>query len=265
MAWFLFYSRKIKYHARFSNGTKIVYTIAMIFLYYGNDRTKSRAKAREVLEIMHKKRPDAELITLTSENWQDGALNEIVGAQGLFEKKYMVLCDNLCDKKEIKEIVFDNLKLLKESDNAFVIIENTLDAKGNEKLVGFAEKSQEFSEVKKIQEQFNIFSLAEALGKKDKKSLWVLYSKALMKNISPEEMHGILFWQVKTMLLATKAGSAVEADLKPFVYSKAKSYLKNYSEKELVSISSNLVSLYHDARRGKGELETNLEKFILKI
>ena len=67
------------------------------------------------------------------------------------------------------------------------------------------------------------------------------------------------------MLLSAKAGTAIEADLKPFVYSKAKGYLKNYSEKELILLSSNLVALYHDARRGKGELETNLEKFILKI
>jgi DNA polymerase III delta subunit len=237
----------------------------MIFLYHGTDRIASRNKAREVIDVMHSKRPDAEIFILTTENWHDGSLDELVSAQGLFEKKYIILCDNLCEKKDSKEIVIDKLKELKESENAFIFIENTADAKTIEKIAKLAEKSQEFAEKAKAKDEFNMFSLAEALGKKDKKSLWVLYQKALAKNISPEEIHGILFWQIKTMMLASTASSAESADLKPFVYSKAKAYLKNFPPNTIPHVSSKLVQVYHNSRRGLGEFETNLERFILEL
>lgn len=237
----------------------------MLLFYYGTDRIKSRAKAKEAIEQMHKKRPDAEFFTLSTENWQEGSLDELLGAQGLFEKKYIVLCDNLCEKKDIKEIVVGKLKFLKESDNAFVMIENALDAKTTEKIVKLAEKSQEFVGAEKRNDMFNVFGLSENLARRDKKALWVLYHKALKAQIPAEEMFGILFWQIKTLILASQTNSAVEADLKPFVYTKAKAALKNFKEGELQLLSSKLITLYHDARRGIGDQEANLEKFILEI
>jgi len=67
------------------------------------------------------------------------------------------------------------------------------------------------------------------------------------------------------MLLAGCTKSAEEADMKPFPYSKAKSFLKNFKPNELEKLSEALVVGYHQARRGEEEIETFIEKTILSL
>jgi hypothetical protein len=82
-----------------------------------------------------------------------------------------------------------------------VILEGKLLASEVKKFEKHAEKVQEFvDEAEEIGEErngFKIFSITDAFGKRDRKEMWVLYTKAKRKNISDEEIHGILFWQVK--------------------------------------------------------------------
>jgi len=67
------------------------------------------------------------------------------------------------------------------------------------------------------------------------------------------------------MLLAHTSSTADEAGLNPFVYQKAKQGTRKYSPEELKQLSSSLVSLYHDARRGKHGLDEALERFVLSV
>jgi len=113
--------------------------------------------------------------------------------------------------------------------------------------------------------EFNIFGLTDALGARDKKHAWILYQKALSAGLSAEEVFFKLFWQVKSMLIASRTKSVSETDMKPFPYSKAKSFLKNFKSGELEKLSENLVTGYYQARRGEGEIETLVEKMLLKL
>ncbi len=110
-----------------------------------------------------------------------------------------------------------------------------------------------------------MFSLTDALGRRDKKQLFVLYQKAKMNKSAAEEIHGILFWQIKAMLQAAAAKNAQDSGLNPYVYQKSLASLKNFSEQELKAISSRLVSIYHEARRGMVDFDVALEKFILEV
>ncbi|MSR87787.1 MAG: hypothetical protein EXS69_01305 [Candidatus Zambryskibacteria bacterium] len=112
---------------------------------------------------------------------------------------------------------------------------------------------------------FNIFALTDAIGARKKRDAWVLYQKALASGMVAEEVFFKLVWQVKTMLIANSTSSAIEADMKPFTYNKAKSFLKNFSTSELQNLSKDLVLGYHQARRGEGEIETLVEKTLLKL
>lgn len=132
-----------------------------------------------------------------------------------------------------------------------------------EKIV--KEKEEVTPLASEVSKEFNIFSLTEVFSQRKKKEAWVLYQKALHAGLSPEEVFYKLFWQVKTLLLADKTKSAVEAGLKPFPYNKAKSALRNFKPGELENISRNLVSGYHRVRRGEGEMETLVERVILSI
>ncbi len=112
---------------------------------------------------------------------------------------------------------------------------------------------------------FNIFALTDAFGARDKRSAWVLYRKALAAGMAPEEVFYKIVWQIKSLLLAKKTGTADEAGMKAYPYSKAKGYLKNFQGNELEDLSEELVIGYHNARRGKEEIETLLEKMLLGL
>lgn len=112
---------------------------------------------------------------------------------------------------------------------------------------------------------FNIFSLTDALGARNKREAWLLYQKALASGLAPEEVFYKVQWQVKTLLTAQNTKSVAETDMKPYPYSKAKGYLKNFKANELESLSEALVLGYHSARRGQGDIETLVEKFLLKL
>lgn len=112
---------------------------------------------------------------------------------------------------------------------------------------------------------FNIFSLTDAIGARQKRDAWVLYRKALASGMVPEEVFYKLVWQVKTLLVAEKTKSVSETEMKPFPYNKAKGYLKNFKSGELEKLSLELVNGYHRIRRGEGEMETLVERFLLKL
>ena len=165
----------------------------------------------------------------------------------------------------------DKIKDIAESPNAFVFLEGKVDKATVGKIEKKAEKVQEFKsagnegKTKESKEKFNTFSLADVFGRRDKKNLWVLYQQALLQNVAPEEINGVLFWQLKSMLVAYKSKSVQESGLSPYVFQKSKSFARNYSEEEMKKMSSALVSVYHDSRRGIHDFEIALERFILDI
>ncbi len=236
----------------------------MFYFLHGNDFTKARAKLHELLEILAKKKPNAALFKIDAENWEQSNIDEFIGGQGLFEHKYIVVVDKVFQNKEAKENILSKLKEISASDNVFIFIEDEVDKTTLTKIEKKAEKVQEFSKDEVVvKKEFNTFSLTDALGNKDKKNLWILYQKALANNVEPEQIHGILFWQVKSMLLAQSSPDAKAAGLNPFVYKKSLGFARNFTETELKHISSQLIHLYHEARRGMVDFEVGLERWVL--
>lgn len=237
----------------------------MIYLLYGNNTQTSREKLHVLLEALSKKRPDAEHFYINSENTPEFSIEELISSQGLFEQKYIVVLDNLFADKDKKDELVKFLKEMQSAEHVFIFLEGKLDKKTLTKFEKYAEKIQEFSKGEVKKERFNTFSLTDAFGKRDRKDLWTLYQKAKAENIADEEIHGILFWQVKSMLLVLQSNNAKEAGLNPFVFAKSKGFLRNYSEDEVRSLSQKLISLSHDARRGICGFDTALERLILAL
>lgn len=246
----------------------------MLYFFYGSDKDTAREKANALVEGLRKKKPDAEVFRLTAEDWSDPLdprrgetrLEELIGGQGLFHKTYIVEIVSLFENPAAKEGFLKKLSDIAASPNIFVSRESAVDketlswvGKHTEKVQVCAQKEE------KKKPEFNIFSLSDAFGKRDKKKLWVLLQKAVASGAVPEEIHGILFWQLKSIMLAFQCKSAEEAGVKPFVWSKAKTFAKNWSENELKFLSSKMVSLYHDAHRGIHDFSVALERFILTL
>ncbi len=214
------------------------------------------------------KRPNSEVFKINTDNFSSSGFDELIGGQSLFTQKYIVEIARVSEKEDVFNEILDKLNQLKESENVFIWIEPDIDAKNLKKIEKFAEKSQEFAGTKSSDKNSadlsSNFALTDAFGERNSKKLWLLYLSAV-KNSAPEEIHGILWWQIKSMLIASQTNSAAEAGLKPFVYSKAKRYSKNFTGEELENLSREIVSMYHEARRGGVDLEARLEKFVLGI
>jgi DNA polymerase III delta subunit len=253
----------------------------MIYLFYGTDKIKARALAQKMVSAARKKHAGAEFFKLIPDNFSENKLDELIGSQGLFYSGSVILADNLCEEKEISEVLLKKLKEIKASPNFFVFLEGELNKKELEAFKKQAEKVEEFIKpFKKLSkkeelalkgEKIDFFDFANALGERNKKQLWTLYQDALAEDVPSEEIHGIFFWQVKAMLLALKSKDATEAGLNPFVFSKAKKYAKNYgetaegAENKLKQMSAKLFVMYHEAHRGKMDFPVALERFILEL
>lgn len=236
----------------------------MFYLITGKDFKKRLAKKNQLLRALHKKRAGSEVFSLEPDGFEEGTLEELLSSQGLFESKHIVVGDGLFRDAETKEVMMKYLEDLKNSPNVFLFLEEKLNKKPLEKISEYAQEvflvgdGGEKNEIKP-----NHFTLADALGGRDKSGLWVEYQKALKEGALPEALHGILFWQVKTIILTKRAKSAGEAGVSPFPFQKAQRFAKNFKDGELENISARLVCLYHDAHRGKIDLREGLETFIL--
>jgi len=218
----------------------------MIYFYYGTDINKARTKAHELVNSLLKKKPDASFFKMDTENFNTSQLQEYIGGMGLFSNKYIVFLDRLSEKKDIKDELINKLKEIGESENIFIILEGKLDKATVTKIEKKSEKFINFTlEEVIVKPAYNAFALADAFAKRDKKQAWLLYRKSIDAGEAPEALHGMIFWKVKSMLLAGFGGG--------------------WKQDELLKTAEDLVILYHDARRGKHELETVLETYLLEI
>ncbi len=247
----------------------------MIYFYYGTDTEFARKKAKVTVDSLLAKKPDATLIKIGEEDLTLGKIMELARGQGLFSSKYIVFLSRTFDNKDNKELILKNIKEFAGSDNIFIFAEGKMDKLSLTKIEKNAEKVQEFIKPEKSLtkkqalalkgEKIDFFEFADAFGKRDKRGLWVLFQEVLAEQVPAEEVHGIFFWQVKSMLLAKKCKTADEANMKPFPYQKSKEYSRNYKDGELENISSKLVAMYHEAHRGNVDFFVALEKFILGL
>lgn len=236
----------------------------MLYFLHG-DSKKILEKSLTLTESMLAKKPEAAIFKIDLDNWEKNKMEELIKSHSLFSQKYIVLISNLSADKNILEDIVSFLPEIQSSENVFIWFEEEISKKDLQKVESIATKVQFFEPKKNVKKvNLNIFDLASAFGNKDKKEAWILYQK-ILKEFSAEEIYGVLWWQLKTILLVSKTNSADEAGLKTFPYSSAKRFCKNYSDDELNDLAINLISLYHDSRLKGEDLKLSLEKFLLSI
>ncbi len=227
------------------------------------------------IDSMLAKKPDATLVKIGDEEVTENRVLELCSGQALFSNKYIVFFSGTFQNKENKEIILKNIKEIGKSENIFIFAEGKMDKAGLGKIEKAAEKIQEFVKPEKtlnkkeklalIGEKIDFFEFADALGRRDKRGLWTLYQDALKEQVPAEEVHGIFFWQIKSMLLAKKAKTPEEANMKPYPFQKSREHGRNYKDGEIEKIAEDLVSMYHEAHRGNLDFFIALEKLILSL
>ena len=191
-------------------------------------------------------------------------LQELVESRGLFEDKYIVFLFHVLSDKESAAAILEYAELIKTTDHIFVLVEDVIDKKMLGKLEPHTEKLHHFAGIEGPNE-FTPWSLSDAYGARDKKLVWLELQKALAAEEAAEAVHGVLVWQTRLMLLAKEYDTAEAAGESGYPFKKAKGFSKNFSQEELEENFTRLVKSYHEAHRGKYDLFSAVEQFLLEL
>lgn len=134
-----------------------------------------------------------------------------------------------------------------------------------EKVDFTPDQEEEEKKIVSKENEFNLFTLTDAIGERDKRKAWTIYRKAIASGLVPDEIFHRVYWGVRALLLASRCKSAEEAGLNPFVYKKSKSFLNNWKPIELEKLSEDFVLGFHRARRGEVDMGHMIEKILLKL
>jgi DNA polymerase III delta subunit len=235
----------------------------MLYILHG-DRIQVKKNLTAHLASLKAKRPDAELFRIDADNFSKDIVRELLASQGLFEKKYIVVLEDVLSNKERREDIQDFFSDMQTSEHVWLCAETSLDEKVLKVVTPFTQKIWEFTEKQK-KENYNVFTLATHLGTRNAKKLWVEYVRLIENGVSAEEIVGVLYWQIKNIYIVSKTKTAKESGLAPFVYSNAESYAKKWKAEELNRVSETLLASVDRARKGEGELGVFVEQLVLTI
>lgn len=206
----------------------------MIYILSGNDTKKKNAYLKKLYK-------DSQPIFVPEINATKEMLLDYAMERSLFGESTTVVFENIL-KREDFSLPPEELSKLKDSKTAVVFLEEKLLAVDSKKYIKYATIEDFSTQIVKQAPKINMFSIADAFARRDKINTWILYRDAVALGTQPEEISGIIFWKIKTMILnGTKA----------------------FSQDELKNQSSELVSLYHKAHRGESDFIIGLEQFIL--
>jgi len=232
----------------------------MLQVFYGTDSLKIKQKAYLVARA--KLGEDQEIISLEADDYLPGTLLGFASSSSLFGGDSVYLVDVGSSDSEIFKEFISECEALATSQNLFVCVAGALLAADKKPLTKQASVLEEYK--KDPTARFNAFSLADALARKDKRSLWLLLQEAKRNNLSSEEIIGTLWWQLKAMRLAGVTQTAAEAGLKDFPYQKAKRALQDFKSGEIEVKARRLLKIYHEGHRGETDLDLALEDWVLR-
>ncbi|MFA5942317.1 MAG: hypothetical protein WC798_01455 [Candidatus Paceibacterota bacterium] len=222
----------------------------MIYLFYGTDLEKTRAKAFAWVAAARKKEPNLAYVRLAREELIGAALEDAALSGGLFVKRLLILIDDPfssvmdteCPSNAFLE---DHLDALTASDNAILILAPGLAAAKAKKIATKAKVAYEFNKTaaREAVRGFNS-NLVNALAARNSEKLWLEINKALRLGDAPEMLHGLLHWKARDLM---EKGS------------------RSWSPQESRQLSLALISLLQTSRRGGLDLSLSLEHFALSI
>jgi hypothetical protein len=240
----------------------------MLYVIHGTDTQKGRSKLQSLVGVLQSKRPDATLFRLSPENWNQGFLDEVLAGVNLFTSKNIIVLDSLISNKDLVEYIEERIVDFAESEHVCILFDSKINKALLTKLEKKAEKIEEHnlkvsSDEGTVKKAPQTFAFADALASRNKVNSWKLFQELVADSLPAEEIHGVVWWQFKSIYLAYDTRTAAEADMKPYTFSKCQGFKKNWKKDELNNFLDGLVDMYHKAHRGEVDFMIELERLCL--
>ena len=213
------------------------YDGVMLQLYIGTDRVKVGKALNDAVA----KDKSVSTVRITDAHTIEDLTAALAGG-GLFDEIRTIILEGSFANEEMRLLITNTLPMMHTAPDAFHIIEGKLDAATKRLIEKHAESTTSFDLLKKTQRASNIFAIADALKRGDRKQLWIDYQRALAEGTAGEAIHGVLFWGAKDMLLKAR-DEKIRLQAKSFV--------------------ADLAQLPHAARRRGEDVNYALERFVL--
>ncbi len=237
----------------------------MIYLITGDDFNKASGAFNKYLGILRAKQPAASVFSFTPEDFNAGAFEEVARGETLFFTKHIVTARRLGESEAAMALIKDLAKVMAESASVFLFYEPEASSDVVKVLTKQAKEVKTFPLKVVEKKEFNVFALTDALGRRDREKLWVLYQTALRVGVSPGDIFWRFIWQVKNMLIVSSVKDIQTTGLKPFVANKALTASRNFSNAEVKNLLDNFIDLLATTFPDSDEFTFGLEKIILTI
>lgn len=238
----------------------------MIRIFWGEDTAAARRALGRAVHDEKKSRPSAVIFRFDDLNFDPAAAREALSAISMFGDGNIVIFDGVTEHPEgslASKLVLE----YRGSNNVILCRERAVEKETIEKLKTHA-LIQEFPlKTVKKEEHPNNFAIADALARRDRRGAWVEFERAMRRGVPAEEIHGIIFWQVKTLYIsATQTKEeAARAGVKDYSWKKGAQNAKNFLISDLERLLELLKDMYHRSHRGELDLSIAIEKLLLTI
>jgi len=211
----------------------------MLYFFTGTDRKKAYAAMEAALKKSTNK--GSRVVRITDAN-TPADLAAVLGGRGMFDESRVVVLNGVLANEEMRTVLLASLARMRDSEETFFILEEKPDAATRKQIEKYAEHSERYDKPAE-KKGGDIFAIAGALRRADKKALWVNYQRQLAENAAPEAIHGVLFWAAKEMFLKARTDA---------------------EKSRATALLEDLAELPHESRRRGVELEYALEMFVLR-
>jgi hypothetical protein len=235
----------------------------MLLVYTGSDYASSAKLAGNMINSLQEKQHAAELVELQTNNLEYN-LQTLTNDQGLFFSKSLVKITRLFPDKEAEKIMRNQLSNLSQSQSIFVWVEPNLNKNWLRWLEDAGAKIEVSGQSQKSTGNKPLaFEVSDALLTTKAIMIWQSLKKARKNNLEGENIFGVLWWQLRSVVLAQSYDSPKSAGLSPYVYRKSRGC--SWSAEQARTIMMSLLTAQQSSRQNNLNLWVELENWALGL
>jgi hypothetical protein len=187
-------------------------------------------------------------------------------SESLFGEIYTIVLDGVSlFSEEVKSFLILQVGVMANSSHQFIIIDEKLSKEFRDEAKKHKISVEIFSEEEK-HTGLSVFALTDLYLGRDKKGAWLALTRLFREGTAPEEVHGALFWAVKSLYLVmtgTLGNNSVSLGMKPFTYDKSKRFAPHWTKEEVSKTLKHISSMLESTRKTGGDLGIALERLVL--